>query len=128
MTASAKTIDLLADFFRQQIQAKREHTSTLAKRVALRTGRAPKRTGLTAAQEAALIATLTETVRQHLSIKSSVTLWVDYEPQGLLRDIALSANLSASTFCYDTFLPPKTEFVISAEHVTLNGSEIELTK
>jgi hypothetical protein len=125
----------LISFFKEGIERKRNYIPNISMRLyqkALERGENPKKPtpkGLTKEQENILLQNMRELVTERLETFKEFNLWSDYEPQGLLREIAYKSGLSASDFSSYTMLPTKLNICLTNNSIIIKSdSEILLNK
>lgn len=117
----------LIDFFAKRIEEKRHFVPKITLRIhekMRQRGEEPKeiQRGLSKEQEITLLNALSETLSYYLDYQDTITLYADYEPQGILREVAEKANLSATDFVWYTMLPFKLNIYVTKNSLVISDN------
>ncbi len=125
-----ESMQQLKSYFKKQIEAQRNYTSPLAKRMAERKVRAAQKKGLNEQQEQSFLNALERNTTEVLDKNGSLIMCNDCEPQGFLRHVCEEAGLSIGEFMWYVGLPSQLRIVISPSSLSIyvDGRLINLSK
>lgn len=123
-------IEHLVDFFANGIERKRHYVPKIVQRVRdkrAKRGEKPREVkprGLTKEQEILFLNQLQTKVIEQLNITNKVTLYVDYDAQGLLKEIEKLSSIE--NIVRSAMLPPKLNIEISHLYICITDGETTL--